>query len=39
MAAQASDHDAISALNKELHDVRGQKETVEQAWLSLSEEV
>ena len=39
MAAQASDHDAISALNKELHDVRGQKETVELAWLELSEQV
>ena len=39
MAAQASDHDAVGALNKELHDVRGQKETVEQAWLNLSEEV
>ena len=39
MAAQASDHDAISALNKELHDVRAQKETVELAWLELSEQV
>ena len=34
-----NDHDAIAALNKELHEVRGQKETVEGAWLELSEQV
>ena len=39
MAAQAEDHDAVAALNKELHEVRAQKETVEEAWLALSEQV
>ena len=39
MAAQADDHDAVVALNKELHEVRAQKETVEESWLLLSEQV
>jgi ATP-binding cassette subfamily F protein uup len=39
MAAQASDHDAVAGFNKELHEVRATKETVEGAWLELSEQV
>ncbi|MCU1594522.1 MAG: transporter ATP-binding protein, partial [Frankiales bacterium] len=39
MAASPDDHAAIAALNKELHEVRDQKETVEGAWLELSEQV
>ena len=39
MAAQASDHEAVIALNEELHQVRAQKEAVETAWLELSDQV
>ena len=39
MAEQASDHEAVIRLNQELHDVRTQKESVETAWLELSESV
>ncbi len=39
MAAQASDHAAVATLNAELHAVRAEKETVEHAWLELSEQV
>ena len=39
MAEKASDHAAVLALNAELHQVRAQKETVEQSWLELSEQV
>ncbi|MGZ6791741.1 MAG: hypothetical protein ACXVFV_02230, partial [Mycobacteriales bacterium] len=39
MAAQAEDHVAVLALDKELHEVRAQKEAVETAWLELSEQV
>ena len=39
MAAQASDHEAVIGLNAELHEVRSQKETVETAWLDLSDQL
>jgi ATP-binding cassette subfamily F protein uup len=39
MATQASDHEMVLRLNADLHQVRAQKETVEQAWLELSEQV
>ena len=39
MAAQAADHAAVVALDAELHQVRAQKETVEHAWLELSEQL
>jgi ATP-binding cassette subfamily F protein uup len=39
MAAQATDHEAVLKLNEELHQVRAEKESVEESWLELSEEV
>jgi ATP-binding cassette subfamily F protein uup len=39
MAAQAADHQAVLTLNEELHAVRAEKESVEEAWLELSEQV
>ncbi|HUR51983.1 MAG TPA: ABC-F family ATP-binding cassette domain-containing protein, partial [Mycobacteriales bacterium] len=39
MAAQAADHEAVLKLNEELHAVRREKESVEESWLSLSEDV
>ena len=39
MADQASDHEAVLRLNAELHDLRAQKESVEEAWLELSEQL
>ena len=33
------DYGKVADLNKELHEVRAQKETVEEAWLALSEQV
>jgi ATP-binding cassette subfamily F protein uup len=39
MAAQAADHEAVIALDRQLHEVRAEKEQVEEAWLALSEEL
>jgi hypothetical protein len=39
MAAQATDHEAVIRLNDELHQVRAEKESVEESWLELSEQV
>jgi len=39
MAAQAADHEAVLKLNAELHQVRADKESVEEQWLELSEQV
>jgi ATP-binding cassette subfamily F protein uup len=39
MAAQVADHEAVSRLNQELHQVRQEKESVEESWLELSEQV
>jgi ATP-binding cassette subfamily F protein uup len=39
MAAQATDHEAVVRLNDELHQVRAEKESVEESWLELSEQV
>jgi ATP-binding cassette subfamily F protein uup len=39
MAASATDHEAVTRLNDELHQVRQEKESVEEAWLELSEQV
>jgi ATP-binding cassette subfamily F protein uup len=39
MAAQSADHEAVLRLNQELLQVRQQKESVEQSWLELSEQV
>jgi ATP-binding cassette subfamily F protein uup len=39
MAAQAADHEAVLRLDRELHAVRAEKESVEEAWLLLSENV
>lgn len=39
MATQAADHGVVLTLNEELHEVRRQKESVEGAWLELSEQV
>jgi len=39
MAAQATDHEAVVRLNEELHQVRAEKESVEQSWLELSEDL
>jgi ATP-binding cassette subfamily F protein uup len=39
MAAQATDHEAVVKLNDELHQVRAEKESVEEQWLELSEDL
>ncbi|MCU1622565.1 MAG: transporter related protein [Frankiales bacterium] len=39
LAAQAADHEAVIRLDRELHAVRAEKESVEQAWLELSEQL
>jgi ATP-binding cassette subfamily F protein uup len=39
MAAQAADHEAVIRLDRQLHEVRAEKESVEEAWLLLSDEV
>jgi len=39
MAAQAADHEAVIALDRQLHEARAEKEQVEEAWLLLSEDV
>ncbi|MDP9181356.1 MAG: ATP-binding cassette domain-containing protein, partial [Actinomycetota bacterium] len=39
MAASATDHDAVVKLNEELHAVRREKESVEEQWLELSEQI
>jgi ATP-binding cassette subfamily F protein uup len=39
MAASATDHEAVARLNEELHQVRQEKESVEEAWLELSEDL
>jgi ATP-binding cassette subfamily F protein uup len=38
MAASATDHEAVVRLNEELHQVRAEKESVEESWLELSEQ-
>jgi ATP-binding cassette subfamily F protein uup len=39
LAAQAADHEAVIRLDRELHEVRAEKESVEQSWLELSEQL
>ena len=39
LAAQAADHEAVIRLDRELHAVRAEKESVEQSWLELSEQL
>jgi ATP-binding cassette subfamily F protein uup len=39
LAAQAADHEAVIRLDRELHEVRAEKESVEHAWLELSEQL
>jgi ATP-binding cassette subfamily F protein uup len=39
MAASASDHEAVVRLSEELRQVRAEKESVEEAWLVLSDDL
>jgi ATP-binding cassette subfamily F protein uup len=39
LADQAADHEAVIRLDRELHEVRAEKESVEQSWLELSEQL